>query len=206
MRKSRCVWVRRKRSGPDSVSRAADAETIFHYSFRHSLRGGEEAVLEEDDDQPRELSPDEHERRLLPPGDHARAVVQESEDERDHAEERAVVTRHDSVVEEEAAGERPQDVGAEPLGDDRYQHGRARAGLAEEARNADGEGAAEEEQQERDDGEAGHALFRYSGRQRSRRGSTCLIPSAMTMPIRPRVSSATIMSAAFSVPSDWMIR
>src|SRR5437867_2979901 len=115
------------------------------------------------------LPPDEHERRLLPPGERAGAVVQESEDERDHAEERAVVTRHDSVVEEEAAGERPQDVGAEPLGDDRYQHGRARAGLAEEARNADGEGAAEEEQQERDDGEAGHAFFRYSGRQRSRR-------------------------------------
>src|SRR5258705_321744 len=48
--------------------------------------------------------------------------------------------------------------------------------------------------------------FWYSGRQRSRRASTCLIPSAITMPITPSTRSATIMSAAFRVPRDWMIR
>ena len=84
--------------------------------------------------------------------------------------------------------------------------GRARARRAEEAGDADGQGASEEDQQQGEDGEAGHAPFRYSGRQRSRRISTCLIPSAMTMPMRPSVRSATIMSAALSVPSDWMIR
>ncbi len=48
--------------------------------------------------------------------------------------------------------------------------------------------------------------FWYSGRQRSRRASTCLIPRAITIPITPSTKRATIMSAAFRVPRDWMIR
>src|SRR5262249_11538646 len=77
---------------------------------------------------------------------------------------------------------------------------------AEHAGERHGDGAAEEHEEQRDDGEARHALVRYSGRQRSRRISTCLMPNAITTPMNPSVSSATIMSAAFSVPSDWMIR
>jgi ATP-dependent DNA helicase DinG len=75
---------------------------------------------------------------------------------------------------------------------------------------SDGEGdagrAQEDERPQRDERPACHACFRYSGRQRSRRVSSCLMPSAITMPITPRATSATIMSAAFSVPSDWMMR
>src|SRR5205085_7301012 len=77
---------------------------------------------------------------------------------------------------------------------------------AEEARGGDPEQAEHDEDAQGDERRLGHACFRYSGRQRSKRVSTCLMPSAMTMPIAPRATSATIMSAAFRVPSDWMMR
>ena len=95
------------------------------------------------------------------------ALPHDAEDERQRAEQRAVVARHQPVIEEQTAGERPQDVGAEPLRHHRHQDRRARPGPAEEAGERHGDGAAEEDEQEYDDGEAGHAPVRYSGRPRS---------------------------------------
>ena len=46
----------------------------------------------------------------------------------------------------------------------------------------------------------------YSRRQRRRRASTWRMPSARTIPVRPRTRRATIMSAALRLPSEAMIR
>jgi len=166
----------------------------------------ERAVLEEDDGEPGELAAHEHRETLDPPRPHVGPVLDDGPDQRDRREQRAVVGREQAVANEEPAGETPEDPRAEPGGDDGDEDRSARAGPAEEARGGGGDHA---EKQERRDGRerpAHHAPCRYSGRQRRSRRSTCLIPSAITMPITPSVRRATIMSAAFNVPSDWMMR
>src|SRR3989442_12671595 len=93
-----------------------------------------------------------------------------------------------------------------PICDHRDEDRGARAGPAEEGGGGGDDQAEDEDQAEGREDPARHAPVRYSGRQRRSRRSTCLIPSAITMPITPSVRRATIMSAAFSVPSDWMMR
>src|SRR5438105_6826493 len=161
-------------------------------------------VLDEDDGEPGELAADEHHEPLDTPRPHVHSVLSEGAEKRDGCEEGALVGGEHTPVHQEPAREAPEDPRAEPRGDDRDEDRGARAGPAEEAfRGGDGQ-AEEEDRAEGHEDPARHAPFRYSGPQRSSRRSTCLIPSAMTMPITPSVRSATIMSAAFSVPSEMM--
>src|SRR5437870_7460614 len=166
----------------------------------------EGAVLDEDDSEPGELAAHEDRQPLEAPRPHVHSVMHEGAEQRDGREERAVVGHEHAPAHEEPAREAPEDPRAEPGGDHRDEDRGARAGPADEARGGGDDQAEDEDQAEGRKDPARHAPVRYSGRQRRSRRSTCLIPSAITMPITPSVRRATIMSAAFSVPSDWMMR
>src|SRR5687768_6337297 len=164
------------------------------------------AVLYDDDDEPDELRTHEDREPALAPVTYLRVVLPRPRHHRHRGEERAVVRGEQARAGGEAARQAPEHVGGEPAREHAHEHGAPRARLSAQTCPPDGGGAGHDEEGGERERPPGHARARYSGRQRSRRRSTCLMPSAMTMPIIPRVTSATIMSAAFSVPSDWMMR
>src|SRR5256712_4846818 len=94
----------------------------------------ERAVLDQDHGEPGELAAHEHREPLDAPRPHVRPVMEQSAEQRDRREERAVVGGEHAVAQEEAAREAPEDPRAEPSGDDRNEDRGARTGPAEEAR------------------------------------------------------------------------
>src|SRR2546428_2630466 len=109
----------------------------------------ERAVLDQDQGQPGELAAHEHREPLDAPRPHVRPVMEQSAEQRDRREERAVVGGEHAVAQEEATREAPEDPRAEPTGDDRNEDRGARTGSAEEARGgSDGDA----EKQERAEG------------------------------------------------------
>src|SRR5213594_2632384 len=153
----------------------------------------EGAVLDEDDGEPGELTAHEDRQSLDAPRPHVHPVLREGAEQRNGREQSAVVGGEHAPTHEEPAREAPEDPGAEPGGDDRNEDRGTRAGPAEEACGGGDRQAEEEDRSEGGKDRARHAPFRYSGRQRRNRRSTCLIPSAITMPITPSVRRATIM-------------
>src|SRR5205809_424535 len=128
---------------------------LFHIASAARLRlppvpdVAERAVLDQDHGEPGELAAHEHREALDAPRPHVRAVMEQSAEQRDRREERAVVGGEHAVAQEEAAREAPEDPRAEPSGDDRNEDRGARTGSAEEARGgSDGDA----EKQERGDG------------------------------------------------------
>src|SRR5881628_60917 len=109
----------------------------------------ERAVLDQDHGEPGELAAHEHRKALDAPRPHVRPVMEQSAEQRDRREERAVVGGEHAVAQEEAAREAPEDPRAEPSGDDRNEDRGARTGSAEETcGGSDGDA----EKQERGDG------------------------------------------------------
>src|SRR6184192_1875255 len=199
-RKSRSVLV----TSRSSLIRRMNSSPLM--SSRLSPNAAERAVLQEHDDEPEKLTADEHDETTLAAAGDGGAVLPDGAREREEPEERAGVRAEDAVAEQKPAGEAPEHPGAEPVGDDRDEDRRPGARPAGEPGERDGRDPEDQERTDAHERPARHVPFRYSGRQRSSRVSTCLIPSAITMPITPSATRATIMSAAFSVPSDWMMR
>src|SRR5439155_1661023 len=104
----------------------------------------ERPVLDEDDGEPGELTPDEHHEPLDTPRPHVHPVLSEGAEERDEREEGALVGGEHTPLHQEPAREGPADPRAEPRGDDRDVDRVARAGSAEEAcRGGEGQAGAE---------------------------------------------------------------
>src|SRR5882762_4415749 len=199
-RKSRSVLVTPR----SSLTRRMNSSPLM--SSRLSPNVPERAVLQEHDDEPEKLTADEHDETTLAAAGDGRPVLPDTTREREEPEERAGVRDEDAVAEQEPAGEAPEHPGAEPVGDDRDEDRGPGPRPTEEPGERDGRDPEDQERPEDREDPARHTLFRYSGRQRRSRVSICLMPSAITMPMTPSATRATIMSAAFSVPSDWMMR
>src|SRR5947208_7719201 len=210
MRRSPALSARRAAS-PSSPAAAPDPPPMAVApavcgAGRRSSSGSQHAVLQQDHAEPEELRGHEHGEPALAALVELRAVLPEAADDGDQGEQRAVVGLEQAVAGGEPAGEAPQHPRRQPAGQHGEHGGRAGAGAADQPRGAQREQAAHDDHAAGEPDPASHARPRYSGRQRSSRISSCLMASAMTMPMTPSEISATIMSAAFSVPSDWMIR
>src|SRR5438132_11259426 len=94
--RSRKSLRRRAASGSWSMTRMASCSPI---SLSLSPPGGEHAVLEEHEHQPRQLHTDEDCQAAIPPGLHVRAILKDGAEETDCCERRLVVRSEEHTSE-----------------------------------------------------------------------------------------------------------